>query len=80
MNASNHIHPEQAGHSGILFTVNRDGCFLMTDAMLEQLPFAGVSGNQLMRLHDLLGVETEPVISSLLDDGDRPGPDGLHPG
>tara|TARA_R110000824_G_scaffold95216_3_gene229098 strand:- start:5474 stop:7108 length:1635 start_codon:yes stop_codon:yes gene_type:complete len=68
VNASNHIHPEQAGHSGILFTVNRDGCFLMTDAMLEQLPFAGVSGNQLMRLHDLLGVETEPVISSLLED------------
>ena len=68
MNVSNNIHPAQVNQSGILFTVDRDGRFLMTDAMLEQLPFAGVSGNQLMRLHDLLGMEAGPVIASLLRD------------
>jgi len=68
VNVSNSIHPEQVNQSGILFTIDRDGRFLMTDAMLEQLPFAGVSGNQLMRLHELLGMEAGPIVSSLLRD------------
>jgi EAL domain-containing protein (putative c-di-GMP-specific phosphodiesterase class I)/GGDEF domain-containing protein len=68
MNVSNSIRSEQTGPSGILFTVDRDGRFLMTQAMLDQLPFAGVSGNQLMLLQDLLGMEAGPAVSTLLRD------------
>ena len=66
MNISSNIQSGQAASPGILFTADGEGRFLMTQAMLGQLPFAGISGNQLMRLHDLLCMEAGPVISSLL--------------
>lgn len=66
MNICSNFASTQKETAGLLFTIDADGRFLMTDAMVDQLPFAGVSGNQLLRLHDLLGVESGDVLDALL--------------
>lgn len=77
MNISSNVLPDQVGSSGLLFSIDGDGRFLMTDAMAGCLPFAGVSGNQLMRLHDLLSGEGGRILDTLLNETTRGLEDGL---
>lgn len=77
MNISSNVLPDQLGSSGLVFSIDGDGRFLMTDGMAGCLPFAGVFGNQLMRLHDLLSGEGGRILDTLLNETTRGLEDGL---
>jgi EAL domain-containing protein (putative c-di-GMP-specific phosphodiesterase class I)/GGDEF domain-containing protein len=54
--------------AGLSFTIDGNGRFLMTQGMVAQFPFAGVSGDQFIHVSDLLAEESGAVFAALLAD------------
>ena len=77
MNVSSTRLPEQCGDGGLLFSIDGEGRFLLTPAMLAQFPFAGVAGNQVIRLNDLFTQDSGEKLDTLLADVRTNQEDGL---
>ncbi len=66
-----------SGGDGIVFTVDGEGRFLMTQAMAEHISIPGISGNQLMFLQDLLSGGDADAVAGHLSDVVKSHEDGL---
>jgi EAL domain-containing protein (putative c-di-GMP-specific phosphodiesterase class I) len=68
---------EVADGGGIVFTVDGEGRFLMTQAMADQIAIPGISGNRVMHLQDLLGDDEAAAVARQISDALRSHEDGL---